>query len=43
MITTKDWYGVNSYGYIMDSKRAIDIDSEFDFDIATFLIKKRPR
>ena len=43
LITTKEWYGENSYGYIMDSKRAIDIDSEFDFDIATFLIKKRSR
>ncbi|MHA1491130.1 MAG: acylneuraminate cytidylyltransferase family protein [Promethearchaeota archaeon] len=41
LITTKDWFGENSYAYIMDSKRAIDIDSEFDFDIATFLIKKR--
>ena len=40
LLNTKDWYGEKSYAYIMDSKRAIDIDSEVDFYLAELLKKK---
>jgi len=40
LINIKDWFGENSYAYIMDSKRALDIDSEYDFKLANFLIQQ---
>lgn len=32
-------YREKSYAYIMDSKRSVDIDNEFDFQMAEFLLK----
>ena len=40
LLNTKDWLGEKSYAYIMDSNRAIDIDSEMDFYLAELLKKK---
>jgi len=40
LLNTKDWYGEKSYAYIMDSNRAIDIDSEINFYLAELLKKK---
>lgn len=40
LLDTKDWFGKKSYAYIMDPKRALDIDSELDFYLAELLIKK---
>ncbi|MFA5524731.1 MAG: hypothetical protein WDA24_10280, partial [Tissierellales bacterium] len=34
----KYFYGKNSYAYIMDKKRSIDIDDELDFKIAEILL-----
>lgn len=34
-------YGANSYAYIMDKDRSVDIDTEIDFTIAQVLINKR--
>ena len=35
------FYGRNSYAYIMSLQESIDIDSEFDFEYAEFLVKRR--
>ncbi len=39
LLNTTDWYGEKSYAYIMDSKRALDIDSEIDFYLAELMQK----
>ena len=36
----KKYYYENSYAYIMSKLRSVDIDSQFDFDLAGFLMKK---
>lgn len=43
LLNTKDWYEEKSYAYIMDSNRALDIDSEIDFYLAELLKKKFKR
>jgi len=40
LLSTKDWYGDNSYAYIMESVRSIDIDNIIDFKLAEILIKE---
>ena len=40
LLRTKDWYGKESYAYVMDSKRAIDIDNIIDFELAEIIMRK---
>lgn len=40
-ITTLDFYGKNSFAYVMPQERSIDIDSEIDFKVAEVLLNDR--
>ncbi|MEO1814736.1 MAG: acylneuraminate cytidylyltransferase family protein [Acetobacterium sp.] len=37
----KNLYEEKCFAYIMDKRRSVDIDDEFDFELATFLLKSR--
>ena len=37
---TKSYYSEKTYAYIMPSERSVDIDTEFDFKLAEFLLKQ---
>ncbi len=39
----KDWFEVDSYAYILPRERAVDIDSEIDFELAEILLKRRKK
>jgi N-acylneuraminate cytidylyltransferase/CMP-N,N'-diacetyllegionaminic acid synthase len=34
----KDYYAQNTYAYIMPEERSVDIDTEYDFNLAEFLL-----
>lgn len=39
----QDLYGEKSYAYIMNKNRSIDIDDEYDFCLAEYLLKRRKK
>tara|TARA_Y100000310_G_scaffold273723_1_gene289382 strand:- start:6 stop:722 length:717 start_codon:yes stop_codon:yes gene_type:complete len=41
LILEKKFYSKNTYSYIMPRERSIDIDNQFDFDIAEFLVRMK--
>ena len=39
LIKHRDWYGARSFAYIMDKEHSVDIDDNFDFIFAEFIMK----
>jgi CMP-N-acetylneuraminic acid synthetase len=37
----KDFYGNETYAYLMPAERSVDIEDEFDLKFAEFLISRR--
>lgn len=41
LVEKRTYYAVSTYAHIMPRERSVDIDTQIDFDIAEFLMKKR--
>jgi len=39
--TSGDWYNGIAYSYLMPKERSLDIDTQFDLDIAKMMVEKR--
>lgn len=40
-IESGEYYSSNTFGYVMERKRSLDIDDQFDFDLAKLIIENK--